>query len=377
MENREVLDIQLLYVEDDDNIRKVYERYLKRKVKSLLVAVNGEDGLNMYLEHKPDLIVTDIKMPIMNGLEMSKKIRDLDNTIPIIVTTAHTETEFFQEAITIGVNTFLLKPVDMLELQKKIDAACVTVSLKIDEEENKAQNEQNKMVALNELLCNIAHQWRQPLAAISAASFNMQFKLEDENPDNTFMTDKIKNITDSVQYLSTTMSSFKSFISENKVSSQFDIVEKIQECIGIESGVISSNNITVISKLDNEININSFPNEFLQALISIFNNCIDALSNVKSEHRAIIVEAKNYDNNIVITIKDTGGGFKEEILESIFEPYVTTKHKSMGIGLGLYTVYKIISSHMNGTIFASNEEVKFKNEIYMGANIQIELNNEK
>ena len=92
MENGAAKDIQLLYVEDDDNIRKVYERYLKRKVKNLLVAVDGQEGLDMYLKYKPDVILTDIKMPIMNGLEMSKKIRDLDNTIPIIVTTAHTET---------------------------------------------------------------------------------------------------------------------------------------------------------------------------------------------------------------------------------------------------------------------------------------------
>jgi len=374
MENGKVIDMQLLYVEDDDNIRKVYERYLKRKVKSLIVAVNGEDGLDMYLKHKPDLIVTDIKMPIMNGLEMSRKIRKIDNTIPIIVTTAHTETEFFQEAITIGVNTFLLKPVDMIELQNKINEACVTVSLKIEkEEENKAQSEQSKMVALSELLTNIAHQWRQPLAAISAASFNIQFQLEDENPNSEFMSDKIKNITDSVQYLSSTMNSFKSFICENKVTSKFDIIEKIQECICIESGVISSNNISLVSKLDNKINITSFPNEFLQVLISLFNNSVDALKNINSEHRAIIIETENKEETIVINIKDTAGGFKETVIESIFEPYVTSKHKSMGVGLGLYTVYKIITSHMSGTIIASNKEVEFNDEILMGANIKIEL----
>ncbi len=121
MGTTQVKDILLLYVEDDENIRKVYERYLKRKVKNLLVAINGQEGFDLYVKHKPDLIVTDIKMPIMDGLEMSRKIRTLDNLIPIIVTTAHTETEFFQEAITIGVNTFLLKPVDMLELENKIN----------------------------------------------------------------------------------------------------------------------------------------------------------------------------------------------------------------------------------------------------------------
>ena len=374
MGTTQVKDIQLLYVEDDDNIRKVYERYLKRKVKNLFVAINGQEGFDLYVKHKPDLIVTDIKMPIMDGLEMSRKIRTLDNMIPIIVTTAHTETEFFQEAITIGVNTFLLKPVDMVELANKINDASINLSLQVDKEEtNKVEIEADKMVALSELLCNIAHQWRQPLAAISAASFNIQFKLENDNLDDDFFSDKVNNITQSVQYLSQTMESFKSYITENRVTTEFDLIEKIKECLSIQSGVISSNNIEVINKFDSEIKINSFPNEFIQALISIVNNSIDALKIIHSESRAIIIEVANYENNIIINVKDTGGGFKENMLESIFEPYITTKHKSMGIGLGLYTVYKIITSNMNGTILASNEEIEFKNNIYTGANIQIEL----
>jgi len=374
MGTTQVKDIQLLYVEDDDNIRKVYERYLKRKVKNLFVAINGQEGFDLYVKHKPDLIVTDIKMPIMDGLEMSRKIRTLDNMIPIIVTTAHTETEFFQEAITIGVNTFLLKPVDMVELANKINDASINLSLQVDKEEtNKVEIEADKMVALSELLCNIAHQWRQPLAAISAASFNIQFKLENDNLDDDFFSDKVNNITQSVQYLSQTMESFKSYITENRVTTEFDLIEKIKECLSIQSGVISSNNIKVINKFDSEIKINSFPNEFIQALISIVNNSIDALKIIHSESRAIIIEVANYENNIIINVKDTGGGFKENMLESIFEPYITTKHKSMGIGLGLYTVYKIITSNMNGTILASNEEIEFKNNIYTGANIQIEL----
>jgi len=374
MGTKQAKDIQLLYVEDDENIRNVYERYLKRKVKNLLVAINGQEGFDLYVKHKPDLIVTDIKMPIMDGLEMSRKIRTLDNLIPIIVTTAHTETEFFQDAITIGVNTFLLKPVDMLELENKINDASINITIQVNKERmNKIETEQDKMVSMGELLGNIAHQWRQPLAAISAANFNIQFKLEDDNLDDDFFSDKVNNITQSVQYLSQTMESFKSHITEDRVTTEFDLIDKIKECLSIQSGVISSNNIKIINKFDSEIKINSFPNEFLQALISIFNNSIDALNTIQSEGRAIIIEVLTHNKNIILNIKDTGGGFKENILESIFEPYITTKHKSVGVGLGLYTVYKIITSNMNGTILAFNEEFEFKNKTYTCANIQIEL----
>ena len=210
-------------------------------------------------------------------------------------------------------------------------------------------------------------------AAISAANFNIQFQLENNNVDDEFLSNKVKNITDCAQYLTKTMDSFKNFISNNRSSSKFDIIETIKECISIESGVISSNDITIVSKLDKKIIVDSFENEFLQVLISIVNNSIDVLKTIDSERRVIMLEAKEYEDNIIINIKDSGGGFKDEIIESIFEPYVTTKHKSMGIGLGLYTVYKIITSNMNGTVLASNEKLVFKDKEFIGASIQIEF----
>jgi diguanylate cyclase (GGDEF)-like protein len=77
-----------------------------------VTASNGEEGLKAFKEHKPEIIVTDIKMPQMTGLEMAKEIRKIDKSIPIVITTAHSESEFLLEAIEISVSDFLLKPVD-------------------------------------------------------------------------------------------------------------------------------------------------------------------------------------------------------------------------------------------------------------------------
>ena len=371
METKKIENILLLYVEDDDNIRKVYERYLKRKVSNVITAIDGQDGYDKYIEFKPSLIVTDIKMPRMTGLEMSRKIREVDNDIPIIVTTAHTETEFFQDAINIGVDSFLLKPVDMNKLQKSIKDISENIKLKIKSKElDKIMDEQNKMVALSDLISNISHQWRQPLSAISAASFNIQYQIEAKNYDPELFNKKLKNIGECVQYLSDTIENFRHFINDERALIDFDIIEKIKESLSIESGVISSNNINIVTKLNEKIMIKGFPNEFVQTLINIINNSLDALENKDDVNKIIYIETKVKDD-IEIIIADNGNGIDDEIIKSMFEPYTTTKHKSRGVGLGLYLTYRIITEKMNGMISGQNGYTSFDGSTYEGACIKI------
>jgi len=372
MENNLIENISILYVEDDDQIRNVFGRYLKRKIKNVILAINGQEGYAMYLEHKPDLIVTDINMPIMSGLEMCSIIRDENGDIPIIITSAHSDTHFFQEAINIGVNMFLLKPVDMTQLYNTIKITSEDIILKIKaQKEEKIDNDQNKMIAVTELLENIAHQWRQPLAAISAATINMHLDINTGDYNKTIFGDKIDNIDNCVQYLSSTIDSFKHFVTNDKKTSNFDVFENIKKCINIESEIILSKNITLVTDLDENLIGNGFAEEFVQAMINVVNNSIDAVES--SKEKFIHISAKKIEDKTIINVKDTGTGIKDVIINNLFEPYTTTKHKSLGTGLGLYLTYRIIKNTMNGNMFATNCEFTYKNKTYTGANIQIEF----
>ncbi len=120
--NNNILDgIKILYVEDDDNIRKIFTKFLERKAKDVQVSTNGEEGYTKFLEFEPDIIVSDINMPKLNGLEMSKKIKKIKKDIPIILTSAHNDTEYYAEAISLGVNHYLSKPVNAQELLNAIE----------------------------------------------------------------------------------------------------------------------------------------------------------------------------------------------------------------------------------------------------------------
>lgn len=111
----------ILYVEDEPDVQQGYARALGRLCDELLLANNGEEGLSVYLENKPDIIVSDINMPKKNGIEMAKEIHQVNPEQIIIFTTAHSESVYLLDAIDIQVDSYLLKPVDKNKLKQKIN----------------------------------------------------------------------------------------------------------------------------------------------------------------------------------------------------------------------------------------------------------------
>ena len=102
----------VLYVEDDPDIREQLSRFLERRVGKLYTATNGQEGLEAWRRFKPEVVVTDIMMPVMDGLKMAETIRQENPSAPIIVTTAFNETEFFLKAIDLGVDKYVIKPIN-------------------------------------------------------------------------------------------------------------------------------------------------------------------------------------------------------------------------------------------------------------------------
>jgi len=110
---RSLQDITVLYVEDDKNTQEEVVFFLKKKVKKLFVANDGKEGFDQYLKNKPDLVITDINMPNLNGIEMSKLIINENENANILIITAYNDTHFLFEAITLKISHYLTKPLDL------------------------------------------------------------------------------------------------------------------------------------------------------------------------------------------------------------------------------------------------------------------------
>lgn len=108
--------LSLLFVEDDKDVREATCKLLKRYFLAMYDSPNGQEGLENYRQYRPDMVLTDVTMPIMDGLEMSRKIKEEDENVPIIVASAHNEIDFFAEAIEIGIDSYILKPTNLQAL---------------------------------------------------------------------------------------------------------------------------------------------------------------------------------------------------------------------------------------------------------------------
>ena len=116
--------LNVLYAEDEDFIRENVVEVLEFLSITTTAVSNGEEAYKAYLKKRPDIIIADIEMPLLNGLDLSKKIRENDKDIQIIITTAYTNTEYFLKAVELNLVKYLLKPISLKELKKAL-SICV------------------------------------------------------------------------------------------------------------------------------------------------------------------------------------------------------------------------------------------------------------
>lgn len=119
--SQECKELIILVVEDEIKTRESLINVLSERFSKIIGAQNGDEGLKKFKKFKPDLVITDIAMPIMNGLDMAREIRKISNDVPIVILSAYSEKERLLYSIDIGIDKYLIKPVDVEELFKVLD----------------------------------------------------------------------------------------------------------------------------------------------------------------------------------------------------------------------------------------------------------------
>ena len=127
--------LKLLYIEDDRDIQEIYLNFLKDFVDTIYCANDGEEGYNIYLEKKPDIILLDINMPKIDGLTLAKKIRQIDKDVKIIITTSYAEQDKLLQAIELYLIRYIIKPIEPKILKDAIEKA----KLEIEEQKGSRQ----------------------------------------------------------------------------------------------------------------------------------------------------------------------------------------------------------------------------------------------
>lgn len=352
--------LSVLYVEDEPFAREQVARFLAGSGYSVLTAENGIRGLELYHSRQPDLVLTDIMMPGLSGLDMARAIRDGGGQCQIVVMTAFSDTDYLIDAIDIGVNQFVLKPVDLGKLGLALERCMNVIRMRRQLEELQEERLRTRTIeAVNMLAGGMAHDFNNLLQVIfgSLSIARLHAGTSEKLTAVLAMAEQscgeARELSQMLLSLTRRGEAFMHSASLAPLISHMltalperqDIVREVVVPVGLALVEIDTNQIC-------------------QLLENLLANAVEAMPQGGVLH----LEAGNVNvgpdetggleagEYVRIEIRDNGVGIPPENLPHIFDPYFTTKPlgSQKGMGLGLTLCHAIIRRH-RGAITVSSE----------------------
>jgi len=223
-------------------------------------------------------------------------------------------------------------------------------------QKDKQMLEQSRLAQMGEMLSMIAHQWRQPLSAITATTGSISLHLQLDKCDEAYIEENIQKVNTFTQYLSSTITDFRNFFKPDKAKSLSSLNAIVLGSLKIIGTSLQAQGVHVETFLESKDEFLSYPNELKQVVLNILKNAQDALSEKKVKDARIVIKTMSTDEDVQLSVCDTAGGIDEDEIKYIFDPYYTTKEQRDGTGLGLYMSKMIVEDNCGGQIEVRNED---------------------
>ena len=409
---------KILVIDDEPEILKTIKLYLELEEYEVLTANNGQEGIEVFRQQKPPLVITDVKMPGMSGIEVLRKVKEIICDTEVIVVTGHGDMEISIEALRLDASDFIPKPVNiehlLLSVERALERHEMRTRLKeytkdleglLDKKAGEIKDahamllQSEKLASIGQLAAGVAHEINNPLGFISSNLNTLEEYIKDikilmvkykdihsiNNEERLMLLEKIESLKkemdiefildDLVQLVAESKEGadrVKKIVADLKDFSRVDHGEK--EFFNINQGMESTLNMVKnelkykadITKEFNEIpEIECYPQELNQVFMNLLTNAAQAIE--KRGKIGIKTSLVNHNGHdfIEVRISDTGTGIAAENLNRIFDPFFTTKDVGKGTGLGLNISYKIIEKH--------NGEIKVESEVGKGTRFIVKL----
>ena len=367
--------ISLLLVDDEDAFRQALAKRLSRRHMDVSQAASGEEALKALQASPVHVVVMDIKMPGMGGLEALSHIRHDFPKTEVILLTGHAAMEDGIAGIRSGAFDYLQKPVETENLANKIRQAFdkgqhqqdLAREAELRESLQRQMATAERLASLGTLAAGVAHEINNPLAIISEAAGYMQLLLKKEECHNMPFHDRLEKalgkIEKSVKRARRTTMQLLGFAGQpDAVYREIELDDLVEEVMLLVSGQASSAGVTVIKEQPScPVTLWTDPHRLRQVLINLVSNGIAACD----RGGRVSIGFSLADANALIRIRDTGHGIAKENLERIFEPFFTTKPPGKGTGLGLFVSLDIIN-RLGGAI-------QVKSKVGQGTSFQVSV----
>ena len=345
---------EILLVDDEADIREVLEIALKDLGYDVCVAADGEQGLEIFQAHRPALVLTDIKMPSMDGIELLKCIKRENPECEVIMITGHGDMNLAIKSLKHEATDFITKPinVDALEISLKRAHEKIIIREKLKaytrnlEALIREKTElQDNLAALGLMIGSISHNIKGLLTGLDGGVYLVNAGIEKEDMDRVqegweiiqLMIDRIRAMAGDI------LLHTKQRRLERKSIDLMSFSDEIAQMMSIK---VEKHGIKLIRAFDAQAGTCELDAEYVNtALINILDNAIDAcIKNVKEKDKRITFGVKSDRRHTYFTVEDNGIGMDRETRSNIFSLFYSSKGRK-GTGLGLFISNRIIGQH--------------------------------
>ena len=346
--------VTILYVEDDEDVREQLVRFLRYRVGYLAVAVNGAQGLELFRSTRPQIVITDIQMPTMDGLTMAREIRALDQSVPIIVTTAFEQTDYLMRSIDIGVDKYVTKPIDVERLSEAL-AVCGH-RLRAEEQLGRQRILEAETLRIKHLEAmgvmagGMAHDFNNLLQVILGYVCLAQINASPGSKVLELLNKAETSFTDAIEL-------GKRLRLLAKGNDALAVVAPLAPLVSrVVGGLLQDSPVKLSFEQAGDLPPVRFDEGQVQQVVEFLTvNALEAMPDggtltvdlalrTVSPEETLPLKTGDY---LVLSFRDTGCGIRPEHLPLIFDPYFSTKEMGTqkGMGLSLALGHAIIWKH--------------------------------
>jgi len=341
---------------------KMFGYTAQEMIGKCLVILMPESYRDGHIKGIDNFINTGVKNIIGRTIEISGLRKDgVEFPIEISLSVSKTDDQVFFTGIVRDITQRKQLETQLIDLNYTLEQR---VSEEIENGRRKEQMlvQQSKMASMGEMLGAIAHQWRQPLNALGLIIQDIKEAYQSEELNQEYIDQSIKDSMVQILYMSHTIDDFRNFFRTSKQKEVFNVIRSIEFTLSIFSAQMKEHSIKIdtVFNEDDDILVDGFFNEFNQVILNIMSNAKDAILEARengilgTDGGQIIVRVLKEDDRAVLKIGNNGGRIPDNLIDTIFEPYFTTKEEGKGTGIGLYMSKTIIEQNMNGRIYVEN-----------------------